>query len=73
MESILCEANIRSRQTRVTPQKGSNFCSDRCIVFKFLQEFLEAVFLVEAMESLLGEEEVSSCHTTVRLQKHLNF
>jgi len=25
MESLLCEANIRSRQTRVTPQKGSNF------------------------------------------------
>jgi hypothetical protein len=30
------------------------------MALKFLQEFLEAVFLVIDMESLLGEAEVSS-------------
>ena len=37
IESLLCEAKVRSRQTRVTAQKGSNFRSDRWIVLKFLQ------------------------------------
>jgi len=44
MESLLYEANIRSRQTRVTAQKGFNFWSDRWIVLKFLQEIMEAIF-----------------------------
>jgi hypothetical protein len=37
MKSLTCEAKVRSRQTRVTAQKGSNFWSDRWIVLKFLQ------------------------------------
>jgi hypothetical protein len=36
MESILYEAKVRSRQTRLTAQKGYNFWSDRWIVLKFL-------------------------------------
>jgi hypothetical protein len=37
MESLLGEAEVRSRQTRVTTQKGSNFWSDRWIDLNFLQ------------------------------------
>ena len=40
--------------------KGSNVLSSRWIAFKFLQEFAEAFFLMVALESLLGEEEVWS-------------
>ena len=54
-------------------QKGSNFCSDRWIVLKCLQQFSEVVFLVVAMESLLREEQVSSCQTTITSQKRLTF
>jgi hypothetical protein len=56
MESLLCEAKVRSCQTRVMAQKGPNFWSDRWIVLKVLQLFPEAVFLVVSMESLLDEE-----------------
>ena len=34
--------------------------SNRWIAFKFLHEFSEAVFLMVALESLLGEDEVWS-------------
>ena len=34
---------------------------------------MDAVFLVVALESLLGEELVSSCQTIIRAQKRLNF
>jgi hypothetical protein len=54
MESLLGEEEVRSRQTRVTAQKGSNFWSDCWTVLKFLQWFADAIFLVVAMESLLG-------------------
>jgi hypothetical protein len=37
MESLLDEAEVRSLQTRVTAQKGSNFSFDRWIVLKSLQ------------------------------------
>jgi hypothetical protein len=73
MESLLCEAKVRSRQTRVTTQKESKFLSDRWIVITFLQWFPEAVFLVVAMESLLDEEQVSSSQTSITAQKRLNF
>jgi hypothetical protein len=73
MESLLCEVKVRSHLTRVTTKKGSNFLSDRWIVLKRLQQFPEAVFLALTMEALLGEEQVSSCQTTVTPQKHLNF
>jgi len=42
-------------------------------VLKFLQEFLEAVFLAIVKESLLGEEQVSSCQTSITAQTRLNF
>jgi hypothetical protein len=37
MKSLLCETKVRSRQTRVTAQKGSNFWSYRWIMLKVLQ------------------------------------
>jgi hypothetical protein len=37
MESLLCEANVLSRKTRVIAPKGYNFWSDRSIVLKVLQ------------------------------------
>jgi hypothetical protein len=55
MESLLCEAKVRSCQTWVMPQNKSKFWSDRWIVLKFLQLFPEAIFLVVALESLLDE------------------
>jgi hypothetical protein len=51
---LLAEAEVLSRQTRVTTQKSSNFWSDRWIVLTFLQWLPEAVFLEVAMESILG-------------------
>jgi hypothetical protein len=42
-------------------------------VLKVLQKFPEAVFLVVAMESLLGEEKISSCQTNLRLKSALTF
>ena len=41
-------------------QKGHNVLSNRWIAFKFLHEFPEAVSLMVALESLLGEDEVWS-------------
>jgi len=41
-------------------QNGHNFRSDRWITFKFLHQFLKAVFVWVAMESLLGNVEVQS-------------
>ena len=60
MESLLSEVDVLSRQTRITAEKGHNFWSGRWIALTFLQEFLEAVFLVVPMESQLVEEEVLS-------------
>jgi hypothetical protein len=47
-------------QTTVMAQKGHNFWSDRWIAQKLLQEFQKPIFLVVAMELLLGDEEVLS-------------
>jgi hypothetical protein len=58
MESLLIEEEVLSRQTRIRAEKGHNFWSDRWIALKFLQEFPEAVFLGELMESPLVEEKV---------------
>jgi len=60
VESLLCEAEVSSLQTRVPVWKGHNFWSNRWIALKFLQEFPEAVFLRVDVESLLCEAEVSS-------------
>ena len=73
MQSIPCEANVCSRQTRVTTEKRFNILSDCWIVLKFLQEFLEALFLLVAMKSLRCEAKVRSRQTRVTAQKGSNF
>jgi len=40
---------------------------------KFLQEFLDDVFLAADVESLLGEAEVSAVETNVPFRKLRNF
>jgi len=42
-------------------------------VFKFLQGFLEAVFIRVAMEWLLGDEDVLSVELEYRLKKIISF
>jgi sulfur relay (sulfurtransferase) DsrC/TusE family protein len=73
MESLLGEEKVSSCQTSVTVQKRLNFLSDRWIVLKFLQEFLEAFFLSVDMKSLLCEPKVRSRQTRVTAQKGSNF
>jgi hypothetical protein len=57
---------------RIAPDQ-SNGGSDRWITPEFLQEFLEAIFLVVAMESLLCEVKVRSHLTRVTTKKGSNF
>jgi hypothetical protein len=73
VESLLGEAEVSGLETSVPVRKGRNFGCGRWIAFKFLQEFLNAVFLAEDMESLLGEVEVSSLETRVPVRKGPNF
>jgi len=73
VESLLGESEVSSLETRVPLRKCHNIWSDRWIGLKFLQEFPEAVFLVEDVESLLGESEESSLETRVPLRKGHNF
>jgi hypothetical protein len=54
VESLLGEPEVSSLETRVAVRKGHNFSSDRWITFKFLKEFLNAVFLGVNVESLHG-------------------
>jgi len=63
MESLLGLEHVSSCQTSVTAQMRCNFLSDRCITPEFLQEFMEAIFLVVATESLLYEANVRSRQT----------
>jgi hypothetical protein len=58
MESLLVEEEVLSRETGITAEKRYNFWSDRSIVLKQLQWFLDARFLVLPMESQLVEEDV---------------
>jgi len=73
MESLLEIVEVSLCQTTVRVQKRLNFSSDRWITPKFLQEFLEAIFLVVAMQSLLCEANVRSRQTRVTPQKASNF
>jgi hypothetical protein len=73
VESLLGEAEVSALETSVQVRKGRNFCSDRLIALKFLQEFPDAVFLAVDVESLLDELEVSSLETRVPAQKGRNF
>ena len=45
MESLLSDQEVWLGHTRVKKLKGHNLCSDRWIVLKFLQEFLEIAFV----------------------------
>jgi hypothetical protein len=45
----------------VTVRKGHNFLSDRRIAIKLLLEFPDALVLGVDEESILGDDEVSSC------------
>jgi hypothetical protein len=65
MESLLVEEEVLLRQTGITAENGHNFWSGRWIALIFLQEFLEALFLVVPVESLLVEEEVLSHQTGI--------
>jgi hypothetical protein len=60
-------------QNSITAQNRLNFWSDRWITLKFLQEFLEDVFVIVGMESLLNEAEVPSRQTRETAQKGSNF
>jgi len=73
MESLLGEEELSSCQTTVRVQKRLNFSSDNWITPEFLQEFLEAIFLVVAKESLLCKANVQSRQTRVTPQKGSNF
>ena len=65
MESLIGEEEDSSCHTTVTTQRHLNVLSDRWIAPEFLQEFLEAIFLIETMESLLCEANVRLCQTRV--------
>jgi len=72
MELLLGEEELSSCQTSITAQKRFNFGSDRWIPPEFLQEFLEAIFLVKDMKSLPYEAKVQSRQTRVTAQKGSN-
>ena len=67
MESLLVEAEVLSFQTIVPVRKDHNFCSDRCITLKIVEEFPDAGFHGLDVESQLGEAEVSSLQTRVQV------
>jgi len=54
-------------------QKGHNFCSDRWISLKFLQDILDAVILGVDVESLIGKADASSLETRVPVRNNHNF
>jgi hypothetical protein len=62
-----------SSQTKTTAKKGYNFLSVRWIALKLLQYFLDAVYLVIPMESLLDEEEVLLRQTGITTEKGNKF
>jgi len=68
MESVLGEEQVSSCQTSVTAQKRLNFWSDRWITPEFLQEFLEAIFLVVDTQSLPYKAKVWSLQARVMAQ-----
>jgi hypothetical protein len=57
----------------LSAQKGHNFLSDRWITRKFLQGFLEVVFLGVAIEWLLDDEDVLSVKLEYGLKRAITF
>jgi len=70
---LFVEEAVLAPHTRITAEKRYNFWSDRWISLKFLHEFLEAVFLIVRLESLLVEEAVLARHTGIAAEKGHNF
>jgi len=56
VESMVGEAEVWSRQARLTGRKGDNFWSDRWIAIKSLQDFPAGLFNGVDVESILGQE-----------------
>ena len=73
MELLLGEAEVSSLQTRLPIRKGHNFCSNRWITLKIIEELPDDVFLGVDVETPLGEAEVSSLQTRVPVRKGPNF
>jgi hypothetical protein len=73
VESLLGEAEVSSLEIRVPVRKRHNFCSDRWIALKCLQELPDTVFLVVDVQSLLGEAEISSLETRVPVRRAITF
>jgi hypothetical protein len=73
MESLLGEEEVSACLTSVTAQKRINFWFDRSITPEFLQELLQAIYLVVVMKSLTCEAKVRSRQTRVTAQKCSNF
>jgi hypothetical protein len=73
MEEVLGEQQVSSCKINITAQKHLNFWSDRWITPEFLLEFLEAIFLVVTMESLLCEANFPSRQTRITVEKGSNF
>jgi hypothetical protein len=73
MESLLGEEQVSSCQPSVATQKRFKFWSDCWITLECLQEFLEAIFLVLAIESLLYESNNRSRQTRITVEKGYNI
>jgi len=69
MESLLDEEEVLLRQTEITAEKGYKFWSDRWMPHNVLHEFLEAVLVVVATESLVLEEYGSPRQTETTAKK----
>ena len=62
-----------SRQDLRNRSKSHNFWYDRWIALKCLHEFLEAVFLSVALDSLIDDEQVWSASLEYRVKSVITF
>jgi len=73
VESLLGEADVSLRQTRVPVRKSYNFLSDRWITLKIVEEFSDAGFRGVDVESLLGEAEACRSRPQYGFERALTF
>jgi hypothetical protein len=73
VESLLCDAEVSSLETRIPVRKGHNFRSNRWISLKILQEFPDAILPGVDVESPLDDAEVSSLETRLPVRKGHNI
>jgi len=71
--SLLCDLEESSLETGVQVRKGHHFGSDRWISLKILQEFPDAVFLGEDVESLLGDARYRRARPENPLERAITF